>query len=200
LKGFTPLIQEDAAVGEVPSDELPQSEAERVEAKRQAYMAKMGDIFGTMFGDDGSHTNETGYKEPLTNHYGNRHNGFGYHYQGPNAYPAELAPLRRKLGYNRMAPMGAGGFYRQVNPFRSVYGPNSTEGVYHPPGFDNTYAYTMPGTPQWKNAQKKAASTEGLPGLLKRRWPKGKAGHRWKSLSHQSTLKTVDKFSKVPLI
>ena len=187
LAGFTPLKPDEEDEGEPTLGEVAE--------KRKAYEAKMGDDFRGLFGDDGSHGNET---EPSSTHYGNRYNRYGYHFQGPNAYPWELAPIRRKLGYNRMAPMGTGGFYRQVNPFHSVYGPNSTEGVYHPPGFDNTYMYTMPSSPQWENAQKRAASNGGLQGLLRSRWPKGKAGYRWKSLSHESTLKTAGARSAWP--
>ena len=93
--------------------------------------------------------------------------------------------------------MGTGSFYREYHPYRSVYGPNTT-GVYHPPGFDNTYYYTMPSSPQWIDSQKRAASNGGFFGLTRSRWPKGKPGHRYKSMSHVSTLKTAGARSAWP--
>lgn len=157
----------------------------------------MGDNFRHLYGDgpDGPGENGTEVHAGL---YGDAQTPTGWHYYGPTAHPHTLAPVRRRLGYNRMSPFGTGDYYRQINPFWSVYNANSTEGVYHPPGFDNTYHYAMPSSPQWINSQKRASSNGGLAGLLRSRWPRGKPGYRYKSMSKVAKSKTSGKQSAWP--
>ena len=177
LKGFSPQKPDKEA-----TDMVPATAAE----KQSVYKANMGSSFEDIMGHDAQHKDG---KSTGVNYYGDQHTQTGWHYGGPTAHPTQSIPIRRAMGYNRMAPLGTGDLYRETHPFHSVYTMNSTDGVYHPPGFDNTYFYTMPSSPQWGDSQKRASSNGGLSGLMKSRWPKGQPGFRWKSLAHASTLK-----------
>jgi hypothetical protein len=190
--------EEPSQADEGSEEQEPTGTAE----KRNSYIKSMGDKFRGIMGDSGPlgscgesplwyhgcHGNAS-LNEVDHDFYGNasRH---GWGHDGPTAYPWKLAPLRRRLGYNRMAPAGTGSFYHELHPFNSEYGPDSTEGIYHAPGFDNTYDYKMPSSEDWVASQKAASSNGGLWGLLKSRFPKGKAGHRWMGMSERSALKS----------
>ena len=109
------------------SPDKPDSEVEEGEVakqKRKKYAATMGDRYRELMGNKGplpscgegpwwykgcecvpsaNVTCNATLDEVDHEYYGNARRPYGWHYQGPTAYPWKLTPLRRRLGYNRYA-------------------------------------------------------------------------------------------------
>ena len=89
------------------------------EQKRKAEQKQMGKDFEGIFGHGGRATRGQPGKErnPLGERAKGRHpfaGPRGWHAEGPTAYPDQAIPIRRDLGYNRMAPLGTGDFYHKT--------------------------------------------------------------------------------------
>ena len=205
LGGFTPEKEKEKEHDRTEGTAVTASAPTPTE--RAAYANQMGSDYRGLMGDTGPpaqcgagplwyqpcNPNAT-VNEVDHEFYGNRRVD-GWAFSGPTAHPWTLSPVRRPLGYNRIAPLGTGSYYHKMNPYHSQFGPNSTQGVFHAPVFDNTYVYSLPGTRQWRRSQE--AARAGLAGLLEKRW-QGDKGSRWKSLSDATTRKDAGPRSAWP--